>query len=98
MFPDEINQKISYSLIDILGAYLYDLRVTEGEHCVESGWTLAKLAPSLTYLVRWDSPKMALTGLVRRILCYPLYRNWELAQKVLEDLKNVFKRGNFLFF
>uniref|UniRef100_A0A915DG28 Protein SHQ1 homolog n=1 Tax=Ditylenchus dipsaci TaxID=166011 RepID=A0A915DG28_9BILA len=48
-----MQQKISYSLLDLVGAYLYDLRTTDGEHCVESGWTIRKLSPSLSFLVQW---------------------------------------------
>lgn len=92
--PNEINQQLSYSLIDILGAYLYDLRITNGEQNVESGWNIAKLAPTFAFLVRWDSPKSAIIGLIRRLLCYPLYRHWELVQKVLIDLRIVLKGGN----
>ena len=30
---------------------------------------------------------------MRRCLCYPLYRHWELAQAVLDDTKMIFQLG-----
>ena len=34
---------------------------------------------------------------VRRSLCYPLIRNWNLSMKVFEDVKKVIKLGKFFF-
>ncbi|KHN78421.1 Protein SHQ1 -like protein [Toxocara canis] len=90
---EECTKRVALSLIDILFAYLYDLRINDGEHSVESGWTIAKLCPSLCYLVRWTSAKEALTGAVRRSLCYPLYRHWDLAMCVASDLKSLLPKG-----
>ncbi|VDN04838.1 unnamed protein product [Thelazia callipaeda] len=91
--PPSVHKIISLSLIDILFAYLYDMRTTEGEHCSESGWTIAKLSPTLSYLVSWRTAKEALVGAIRRSLCYPLYRSWNLSLKVADDLKFLLSRG-----
>ncbi|MFH4976779.1 hypothetical protein AB6A40_003488 [Gnathostoma spinigerum] len=89
------DRDVALSLVDILFAYLYDVRTTFGEHSVESGWTISKLSPSLSFLLRWNSPFEALCGAIRRSLCYPLYRHWELSQMVVQDLTQVLRRGEW---
>ncbi|KTG06485.1 hypothetical protein cypCar_00003652, partial [Cyprinus carpio] len=37
-------------LVDIVLAYVYDVRTTEGEHNVESAWTIRKLSGTLSWL------------------------------------------------
>ncbi len=37
-FPKDLTQSVYFGLIDILYAYLYDHRTTDGEHNSESGW------------------------------------------------------------
>jgi protein SHQ1 len=37
-FPKELTKSVYFGLIDILYAYLYDHRTTDGEHNSESGW------------------------------------------------------------
>ncbi|KAI8849569.1 SHQ1 protein-domain-containing protein [Chytridium lagenaria] len=44
----ENPRPIYLGLVDILFAYCYDLRVTEGEHNVESPWTIAKICSTLS--------------------------------------------------
>jgi len=92
-FSDNHKKKIALSLVDILFAFLYDLRTTGAEGTCESGWTIAKLSPSLTFFVQWHDTYEAIHASVRRSLCYPLYRNLTLAQHVLEDLVIAFEIG-----
>ncbi|KAL3995389.1 SHQ1 family protein [Acanthocheilonema viteae] len=92
-YSSDLEKSIALSLIDILFAYLYDVRTTCGEHSSESGWTIAKLSPTLSYLVRWRTAKESIIGAVRRSLCFPLYRHWNLSMKVLDDLKFLFSKG-----
>ncbi|CAB3409623.1 unnamed protein product [Caenorhabditis bovis] len=90
----EKEQKcVALGLIDMIFAFCYEQRVNGWEMTCESGWTLRKLSPTLSYLVRYETAKQALAFAVRRSLCYPLYRNFDLAQKIVEDLKIVFKHG-----
>uniref|UniRef100_A0A7I4YIQ6 Protein SHQ1 homolog n=1 Tax=Haemonchus contortus TaxID=6289 RepID=A0A7I4YIQ6_HAECO len=84
---------VSLSLIDIVFAFVYDSRINEWETCCETGWNITKLSPSLAFLCQWKSAKEAFVGGVRRSLCYPLYRNWDLSSKVVEDTKFVISRG-----
>lgn len=88
-----VQQQISYSLLDLVCAYLYDLRTTDGEHSVESGWTIKKLSPSLSFLVQWPDVGAAVVGFLRRSLVFPIYRNWRLSLKVLDDVELVLETG-----
>ncbi|CAG9538500.1 unnamed protein product [Cercopithifilaria johnstoni] len=92
-YSSDLERTIALSLIDILFAYLYDIRTTCGEHSSESGWTIAKLSPTLSYLVRWRTAKESIIGAVRRSLCFPLYRHWDLSMKVVDDLKFLLGKG-----
>ncbi|XP_067935579.1 protein SHQ1 homolog [Watersipora subatra] len=73
-------------LIDVLFAYLYDMRSCMEENTVESCWTVRKLSSCLSWLVVHADLKTTLCGCLRRALSYPLYRHWVLAMKVLEDV------------
>ncbi|CAI4227847.1 unnamed protein product [Auanema sp. JU1783] len=81
------------SLIDIAFAWSYDQRINDWEESCESGWTISKLAPSLSYLMYWHNSKEAVIGSIRRSLCYPLYRNFDLSYRVLQDVKHIFSQG-----
>ncbi|KAF9361247.1 hypothetical protein BGX26_004766 [Mortierella sp. AD094] len=88
------NAKSTYlSLIDILFAYSYDLRVSEGDATVETAWTICKLSPSIAALEQFTTLKETLLASFRRALAYPLNRNWNLAMKVLQDVYVIFKLG-----
>ncbi|KAF9189489.1 hypothetical protein BGZ51_009525 [Haplosporangium sp. Z 767] len=88
------NTKSTYlSLIDILFAYSYDLRVSEGDTTVETAWTICKLSASMAALDQFTTLKETLLACYRRALAYPLCRNWNLATKVLQDVYVLFKLG-----
>lgn len=38
-------------VLDLLFAYAYDMRITDGEHSVESGWTIGTLSAMFSCLV-----------------------------------------------
>lgn len=95
-YLDALQKFIFYSIVDILCSYLYDLRVTKGEHCVESGWNILKLSPSLSFFVCWPNVSETLVGFMRRSLTYPFIRSWDLSWKILNDLKSLLKAG-FIF-
>ncbi|CAJ0602765.1 unnamed protein product [Cylicocyclus nassatus] len=87
------RRSVALSVIDFVFAFAYDSRINEWEICCESGWNYVKLAPSLAFLCRWENATEALVGCVRRSMCYPLYRNWDLALKVVEDTKRIISEG-----
>ncbi|XP_029639621.1 protein SHQ1 homolog isoform X1 [Octopus sinensis] len=80
-------------LVDILFAYSYDVRTTEGEKTVESGWTVAKLSSTLSCFETYISLKDVIIASFRRSLSYPLYRNWQLSMAVLSDVQFLFNSG-----
>uniref|UniRef100_A0A1I8BS55 Protein SHQ1 homolog n=1 Tax=Meloidogyne hapla TaxID=6305 RepID=A0A1I8BS55_MELHA len=92
-FTKEINEKIALSLVDIIFGFAYDFRTTLGEHSVESGWTISKLSPSLTFLVKWSNMQEAMSSTIRHSLVLPMIRNWELSLKVLQDVQTIIENG-----
>ncbi|GMT24086.1 hypothetical protein PFISCL1PPCAC_15383 [Pristionchus fissidentatus] len=84
---------VSLSLLDILFSCAYDQRINMGDISVESSWTFIRLSPSLSSLTRWRNGKEAVQAAARRAVTYPLYRTWNLVEKVMEDLKEIIKRG-----
>ncbi|KFM61268.1 Protein SHQ1-like protein, partial [Stegodyphus mimosarum] len=80
-------------LIDILFAYAYNKRTTEGENTVESGWTINKISATLSWLESFNSLYEVAHSCVRRSLCYPLYRHFELSITVLDDVQKILLLG-----
>lgn len=88
--------EISYchnGLLEILFAYCYDRRTTDYEGTCESGWTISKLCAGLSWFDAFTSPNEAVISSFRRSLIYPLYRNFKLSQKILQDVKDVLRLG-----
>uniref|UniRef100_A0A8D8LW26 Protein SHQ1 homolog n=1 Tax=Cacopsylla melanoneura TaxID=428564 RepID=A0A8D8LW26_9HEMI len=81
------------SLVNILYAYCYDVRTTQGEHTVESAWTINKLSSTLCWLQSFTSLKQVLISNMRRSLCYPLYREWRLNCAVQDDVRIILSQG-----
>lgn len=81
------------SLIDILFAYCYDRRTTNFEGTCESAWTISKLAATLSCFDAFDTTKSALIAAFRRTLTFALFRNFFLAEMILEDLKSILRLG-----
>ncbi|ORX44675.1 SHQ1-domain-containing protein [Piromyces finnis] len=89
-----INEKALYlGLVDLLFAYSYDNRTTEGESTVESPWTIVNLSSSLSCFDTFTTLKETLIACIRRSLCYPLYRNFDLSMKCIMDIYVLFKLG-----
>ncbi|XP_034255496.1 protein SHQ1 homolog [Thrips palmi] len=84
---------VSLSLIDILYSYAYNVRSTMGENTVESAWAVNKLSGTLSWLTSFNTLKEVVIVAVRRSLCYPLYRHWDLSMKVLDDVKRILTLG-----
>ncbi|XP_026068988.1 protein SHQ1 homolog [Carassius auratus] len=80
-------------LVDIILAYVYDVRTTEGEHNVESAWTIRKLSGTLSWLETYHSVQDVLVSFGRRTLCYPLYRHFSLITRAVKDVACIFQSG-----
>ncbi|KAJ1974251.1 hypothetical protein H4R35_003700 [Dimargaris xerosporica] len=79
------QRSLYLGLVDLLYAYNYNHRTTLGESTVESIWTIGTLSPTLAALEEFTSLKDTFVALYRRALAYPLYRHWELCDKVRQD-------------
>ncbi|XP_064217983.1 protein SHQ1 homolog isoform X1 [Aotus nancymaae] len=86
-------RQVYYSLIDILLAYCYETRVTEGEKNVESAWNIRKLSPTLCWFETWTNVHDILVSFGRRVLCYPLYRHFKLVIKAYRDTIKILQLG-----
>lgn len=80
-------------LVDLMFAYSYNLRVTEGDNNVESVWCVGRISPTLSSLEQFTVLKDVLISSFRRALTYPLYRNFTLCEKILQDVYILFKLG-----
>ncbi|KAI8808749.1 SHQ1 protein-domain-containing protein [Cladochytrium replicatum] len=87
------ERAIYLSMIDIMFGYCYNYRTMEGQNTVESPWTIAKLSATLSCFETFSSIKESLQSCVRRSLSYPLYRNFELSLKIVDDVIVYFKLG-----
>ncbi|GAU95327.1 hypothetical protein RvY_06961 [Ramazzottius varieornatus] len=83
------------TLAELVFSFAYDHRITLGEPTVESSWTVAKLSPALSCLDSLPSAEAALLSCFRRSLCFPLYRNFELATLVVKDVQAIFGLGRW---
>ncbi|XP_015226435.1 PREDICTED: protein SHQ1 homolog isoform X2 [Cyprinodon variegatus] len=81
------------SLVDILLAYSYEVRSTEGEHNVESQWTVRKLSGTLCWLETYSCLLDVLVSFGRRVLCYPLYRHFALVNSAICDTVKILQTG-----
>ncbi|XP_032404872.1 protein SHQ1 homolog isoform X2 [Xiphophorus hellerii] len=77
------------SLLDILLAYSYEVRSAEGEHNVESPWTIRKLSGTLCWLETYSCSRDVLVSFGRRVLCYPLYRHFALVASSVCDAAKI---------
>lgn len=93
LIPEEYKIEIYLLIISLLFAYHFDLRETEGDHNIESAWTIGRLVAQFSCLDSkinintGDNPLRAMIiTCIRRSLCYPLHRNYDLSMKVWDDV------------
>lgn len=91
---DSLQQnEIDCGLISILLAICYDVRTTNNEPTCESGWTRSILCPLYCYFEQFDNYRDVLVAFLRRVITYPLYRNFELGRHCVRDAIEVLKGG-----
>nr|XP_002127366.1 protein SHQ1 homolog isoform X1 [Ciona intestinalis]XP_018669350.1 protein SHQ1 homolog isoform X1 [Ciona intestinalis] len=93
LISENEQQIILNGLFDILFAYAYNVRVTEGEGCVESAWNIRTISHTLSWCCSSSCLKETVVSCLRRSLCYPQYRNWKLGCKVVQDVIRILKKG-----
>ncbi|XP_022518458.2 protein SHQ1 homolog [Astyanax mexicanus] len=87
------RHQVWLGLVDVILAYVYDVRTTEGEHNVESAWTIRKLSGTLSWLETYHSVQEVLVSFGRRVLCYPLHRHFSLITTAVRDAAHIFQCG-----
>ncbi|KAJ1662874.1 hypothetical protein IW140_005399 [Coemansia sp. RSA 1813] len=87
------KQPVYLGLVDILFAYSLDYRANMGEHTVETAWAIGAVSSLFSNLERFSTLRDVIIASFRRGLAYPLYRNWELCEKALEDVYVILKLG-----
>lgn len=93
LLDDKEEFVLFLGLVDIIYAYAYNHRTTEGENTVESPWTISRISSTFSWFESFNSIHDVVISCVRRSLSYPLYRNWSLIMAVLEDTKRIFTLG-----
>ncbi|XP_063797101.1 protein SHQ1 homolog [Pseudophryne corroboree] len=93
LLDKKAEKQLYLGLIDLLLAYCYEVRVTEGERNVESAWNIRKLSGTLSWFENHMSAKDVLVTFGRRVLCYPLYRNFCLVNKAIQDAGSLLRLG-----
>lgn len=90
------NVKQSYiTIINLLASYLFEQVENECTHNTESPWTIGIMTPQISSLDQQlipDDPlnnevniiKVAIITFIRRSLCFPLHRNFDLSKRVLK--------------
>lgn len=87
---------IILSLVDILYAYAYDHRLTQGDPTCESAWTIMILSMTLSWFEYYSldiSPLNVFQWSIRRVLIYPYIRNYDISIKVVHDVMDILKQG-----
>ncbi|KAJ2845025.1 hypothetical protein J3B02_004793 [Coemansia erecta] len=87
------RQAVYLGLVDILFSYSLDHRINQGEPTVESAWAIGVVSATFSNLEQFSTLKSTIITCFRRGLSYPLYRNWELCEKALEDVYAILKLG-----
>lgn len=81
---------IYLGLIDLLYAFVYDQRITQGDPCCESPWNIQKVSSTLSWFETFTDLPSVLIASARRTLTYPLIRSMKLVKKCFEDVQKIF--------
>lgn len=106
LLDNEHKQELLVLIISLLYSYYFDMRETEGDHNVESAWTVGKLTPQIACLDTKLSVKSeynednmlkaAIIAGIRRSLSYPLHRSYDISMKVWDDVYYTLRGGKRL--
>jgi protein SHQ1 len=80
-------------LLDVLIGYVYEQLTTQGDSGIESTWTISILSPTLAWLDSSADVSTVIRAGVRRMLTYPLLRQYELAMHVINETVELLRRG-----
>jgi len=84
--PSE-HLSVCFGMLDILYSYSYEVRTSLFDGLgTESSWTIQKLASTLSCGERFTSIKQVVVAALRRTVCYPLFRHFQLGVRVWDDV------------
>lgn len=93
LIDDSYKPEILFTTICLLFAYHFDLRENEGDHNIESAWTIGKIVPQFSFLDskivienNYNVLRAAIITCIRRALTYPYHRNFDMITKVWDDV------------
>ncbi|XP_006903062.1 PREDICTED: protein SHQ1 homolog [Elephantulus edwardii] len=93
LLDKKTHHQVYCSLIDILLAYCYEIRVTKGEKNVKSLWNIYFLELTTCISQTCTNTHEILVSFGRRVLCYPLYRHFKLVLKACGDTIKILQLG-----
>lgn len=102
LIEDTYKPQLWMLLVTLLFAHQFDLRENEGEHNIESAWTVGKLAPQFAcldsqILIPNETSSNILEATIitatRRSLCYPFHRHYGLSRKAWDDVYYILRSG-----
>jgi len=80
-------------LVDIIFSYAFNNRINLGDSNIESAWNICKISTTLSCLDTFNSLSSVIESCFKRAITYPLYRSWDLCEKVLKDTQTIFQLG-----
>lgn len=93
IIEDAYKPQLLMLILSLLFSYHFDLRENDGEHTIESAWTIGKLTPQFAFLdsqIVIDNQdnllKATIITSIRRALSYPYHRNYNVCIKAWEDV------------
>jgi len=95
------------TLITLLFSYAYDSRTTQHDPTSESAWTICNLTPAFSaldppqsesyqdgeHIFSDDELRGTIVPSYRRVLVFPLYRSFSLAEKCKQDVAMLLQKG-----
>lgn len=93
LLSKEDKKSALLSLVDIIYAYCYSIRTNLGEENAESAWLINKLSSTLSWFRSFNTFDETLVSCIRRSICYPLYRRWDLSNLLFSDVRKIFENG-----
>lgn len=90
---DSYKPQLLMLILSLLFSYHFDLRENDGDHTIESAWTIGKLTPQFSCLdsqIVIDNQdnlikSTIITG-IRRALSFPYHRNYNVCIKAWDDV------------
>jgi protein SHQ1 len=77
-------------MLELLLAYSLTMRIFEGDLAnPEFAWCLTTLCPMLSALEANKEPEEAVVNFINGSLTFPLYRNWNLTVKAIQDTEMI---------